>query len=73
VLADARAANPDIEIVAVHRWFTRHSVPSGYWAALISGAKARKIKLSEGELSFAHAINNEQVGHGVNDFQEKPQ
>ena len=63
VLDDARAANPDLEMIAVHRWFKRHSVPSGYWDALINGAKSRKLRLKEGDFTKAHAITNEQDGH----------
>lgn len=38
---DARAAEPGLELVAVHRWFSRHTIPSRYWRSLIDGAVAR--------------------------------
>lgn len=55
VLEDARAADPDLEMVAVHRWFQRGSVPARHWSALMAGAKRRKLGVSIHDLAFAHA------------------
>lgn len=55
VLEDVRRVDPDIEMIAVHRWFQRNSIPASRWPALIRGAKRRKIKLTLDELAEAHA------------------
>jgi hypothetical protein len=63
VLEDARSMGAELAPVAVHRWFQRQHVPSRYWAALLAGAKRRKIKLKAEELAYAHALYTDQVGH----------
>jgi hypothetical protein len=55
VCEDARAADPNLDPVAVHRWFQRRSVPSRYWAALMDGAARRAIALSADEIVRAHS------------------
>lgn len=55
VLDDARAANPALELVAVHRWFQRGSIPGEYDAALIRGADRRGFGLHPQELVNARA------------------
>lgn len=55
VLDDARAADPDLQMVAVHRWFKRGSVPPRHWTALMAGAKRRKLGVSLADMAFAHA------------------
>lgn len=55
VLEDVRRVDPDIEMIAVHRWYQRKSIPASRWPALIRGAKRRKIKLTLDELAEAHA------------------
>jgi hypothetical protein len=55
VLEDARAARPDLDLFAVHRWHQRGSIPSRYWAALIAGAKRRGVKIGINDLAEAHA------------------
>lgn len=65
VFDDVRKANPDLQMIAVHRWFSRASVPSGYWMALIEGAKRRNIYLTTDELAQAHALHNEQCVQSV--------
>lgn len=55
VLEDARSADPDLDMVAVHRWFQRGSVPSRHWTALMAGAKRRKIGVSLADMAAAHA------------------
>lgn len=52
---DARAANPDLDFVAVHRWFQRDRIPADYWSALLVGAREREIGLTAEELAEAHA------------------
>ena len=69
VWEDARAANPNLQLIGVHRWFPRESVPPGYWMALIAGAKRRNIYLTLEELAQAHAHINEQDGHEFVGFQ----
>lgn len=53
---DARAANPKLEFVAVHRWFQRGRIPADYWSALLTGARKREIILTADELANAHAF-----------------
>lgn len=55
VHADVRKDFPDLDMVAVHRWFSRCSVPVRYWNALSAGARRRKIDLSLEELVEAHS------------------
>lgn len=52
---DARAADADLEMVAVHRWFQRGSVPSRYWRALLDGAAARGLSVIAEDFVAAHA------------------
>jgi hypothetical protein len=59
---DAAKARADLQMVAVHRWFGRGSIPSEYWSALLLGARARRIKLTAQDLADAHAAC-EQDGH----------
>ena len=58
VFEDARAADPALKIVAVHRWFQRGSVPSKFWAALVAGAGRRGLSVSADHLMHAHAAND---------------
>jgi hypothetical protein len=55
---DARRADADLKMVAVHRWFSRGSVPAKYWHALLSGAESRGIALTADELARAHSPNS---------------
>jgi hypothetical protein len=55
VLTDARMVEPSLELVAVHRWFQRGSVPSRYWRALLIGAERRNIAVTVDDLMAAHA------------------
>jgi hypothetical protein len=55
VLEDARAADPNLDIVAVHRWFQRGSVPPRHWVALMAGAAARGLPVSVHDMASAHA------------------
>jgi hypothetical protein len=55
VHADARAADADLDLVAVHRWFQRGVVPVKYWSALIEGARRRGIGLDADRLLAAHS------------------
>lgn len=59
VYADAVAADPSLNMVAVHRWFQRGSVPAKYWSALIAGAKRREIDLSADDVVLAHSSQTE--------------
>lgn len=51
---DARAADPKLDLVAVHRWFTRESVNPRHWPALVDGATRRGFGLTVDELMRAH-------------------
>lgn len=55
VLSDAQAIDPELEMVAVHRWFQRNSVPGKYWAALAKGAKKRGLKVTVADIANAHS------------------
>ena len=55
VLADARTVDPDLDLVAVHRWHQRGSIPPKYWLAIVSGAKRRGNAVSVDDLAKAHA------------------
>lgn len=51
---DAQVANPSLEMVAVHRWHSRESIPAAYWSALVGGAKKRGFSVTLEELAEAH-------------------
>lgn len=55
VLKDAQEENADLDLVAVHRWAKRESIPSRYWWALAVGAKARGLGVTTEMLARAHA------------------
>lgn len=55
IYADAKAADQRLDIVAVHRWFQRGSVPVKYWRALIDGALRRGLNVSAERFLAAHA------------------
>lgn len=72
VLEDVNAARPQerkLEMVAIHRWFQRGSVPPEHDAALIDGASKRNIALNWRELMNARSFHSDQRGHGGSDFQ----
>ncbi len=55
VFDDARVADPSLQMVAVHRWFQRSSVPARFWGALLDGAVRRGFDLTSDEIVRAHA------------------
>lgn len=55
ILADARAEDPSLDLIAVHRWVQRRSVPPRYWQALIAGASRRGLGVTAEDLARAHA------------------
>lgn len=59
VYADAIAADPDLDQVAVHRWFQRGSIPVKYWSALIEGSRGRDNPVTADDLIAAHAGKKE--------------
>lgn len=59
VYTDAVAADPSLNMVAVHRWFQRASVPPKYWSALIAGARRRNIDLTADDVVLAHSSKTE--------------
>lgn len=54
VLNDARRADPSLDMIAVHRWFQRASVPGHYWGALLDGAQTRGFALTADDIVRAH-------------------
>jgi hypothetical protein len=58
VFDDARAVYPDLDMVAVHRWFQRGRIDARYWQALIDGAAKRGVKVSAADFAAAHAIRS---------------
>lgn len=62
ILEDARRVEVDLDMVAVHRWFQRCSVPSRYWRALIDGAAARGLAVSADAFVTAHSAFAPDVG-----------
>ena len=61
ILEDVQACEADLQLVAVHRWHMRKSVPPKYWGALIAGAKRRGFALSADDLVLAHAPENQEA------------
>lgn len=55
VFEDVKRDDPEIDMIAVHRWFQRCSVPPSRWRALLHGARRRGIYLIADELIEAHA------------------
>lgn len=70
IYEDARAADPNLDMVAVHRWFQRKSVPSKYDAALLNGADRRGFGLHPMELVRARAVHADQSGHASRSRQD---
>lgn len=52
---DARTADADLDMIAVHRWFQRGSIPARYWQALIDGARRRSLEIGADDFVAAHA------------------
>ncbi|WP_198135701.1 hypothetical protein [Sagittula stellata] len=52
--ADVLTVDQKIQMVAVHRWFSRNSIPSKFWLALVEGAAKRGFKVTPEELAGAH-------------------
>lgn len=48
------AADADVPLVVVHRWFQRNAIKPTHWRALLNGAAARGIGLTADELVDAH-------------------
>ncbi|MFH5773565.1 hypothetical protein ACHFJ0_04880 [Paracoccus sp. NGMCC 1.201697] len=71
VYEDARAANPDLDMVAVHRWFKRGSLPPKYDAALLQGAERRGIGLHPMEIVKARSGHIDQAGHSIAPIQPR--
>ena len=72
VLEDVNASLPEgrkLDMVAIHRWFQRKSIPSEYDAALIDGASKRNIALNWRELMEARAAHADQSGHCAPEIQ----
>jgi hypothetical protein len=65
VYADAVDADPSLNMVAVHRWFQRGSVPAKYWSALISGAQRREINLTADDVVLAHSMQRDNAERGA--------
>lgn len=61
----AIADDAGVDLYAVHRWYQRKSINGRHDAALISGARRRKIRLSAKELAEARSTHADQGGHIV--------
>ena len=70
VYEDALAADPSLDMIAVHRWFQRGSLPSKYDAALIDGACRRGIGLHAMEIVKARSGHADQAGHATSKRQD---
>lgn len=64
ILSDARAIDPALDLVAVHRWHQRDSVPSKYWLAIVQGAKARRQRVTLDDFAKAHTPPSGMAAHG---------
>ncbi|MBD9529002.1 hypothetical protein [Paracoccus sp. PAR01] len=60
---DAKVIDPALELIAVHRWFQRESVPPRFDAALLQGADRRGFGLHPMELVNARSTHIDRVGH----------
>lgn len=56
VFDDARAVYPDLDMVAVHRWFQRGRIDARYWQALIDGAAKRGKTVTAADFVAAHGM-----------------
>lgn len=65
----AMAADVGKDIIVIHRWFQRESIPPEYDATLIDAAAQRGIDLGERELMDARSGHSEQSGHTMADIQ----
>lgn len=54
VHSDATAADESLDMVAVHRWFQRCSVPAKYWQALLAGSRRRGLGITSDDFVAAH-------------------
>jgi len=66
----AVADDAGVDLFAVHRWYQRKSINGRHDAALIAGAKRRKIRLSASELAEARSVHTDQAGHGIATIQD---
>jgi hypothetical protein len=55
VYQDALAADPTLDMVAVHRWHQRGSIPPRFWRALLDGAAKRNVAVTADDFVAAHA------------------
>lgn len=62
VLDDARELEPTLDIVVVHRWFQRGSVPSKFWGVLIEGAARRSLRVHAHDFVKAHDGRTDAAG-----------
>ncbi len=61
VLADANCHDETLDLVAVHRWFQRNSIPVKHWRALIEGSNRRGLNVTAEDLLAAHATEPGEV------------
>lgn len=61
---DVRSEHPDLDMVAVHRWFQRESVSPRYWQSILAGAVRRGINVNASDLVAAHACAHS-AGHAA--------
>jgi hypothetical protein len=54
VFEDIKAFTPDLDMVAVHRWWQRKTIPPRHWPALVAGAERRGVRLTGEDILRAH-------------------
>lgn len=65
---DINAGLPEgrrIDLVAVHRWHQRKSIPGQYDGLILASASMREIPLEWRELMDARSVHNDQDGHAA--------
>jgi len=72
VYEDALVADPELDMIAVHRWFQRGSLPPKYDHALLDGADRRGIGLHPLEIARARSAHTDRVGHATPSRQPRP-
>jgi hypothetical protein len=58
ILEDAQVSTPTLDMVAVHRWFKRESIPIAHWDALTEGAAKRGFTINTGDFMVAHGYRD---------------
>lgn len=65
----ALAEDLGLDVIVVHRWHQRTSIPAKYDTRLLDAASRRNIPLLWRELMDARAASSDQHGHGLETMQ----